>query len=131
MADLISTFQDGKLLMYDSVTVDTWYIGSGVPVKIGELRKIDKVLSLDTDYSRYGLITRLEECRTSGNYLFVVMRRGDLGAMPITSSSVVSGQLAYDLLSGITSGIAYLGELLSGVAMISGRVIVKASVIGW
>jgi len=131
MADLICAFQDGKLLVYDSVLMDTGYIGSGAPVKIGELRKIDKVLSLDTDYSRYGLVTRLEECRTSGNYLFVVMRRGDLAAMPITSSSVVSGQLSYDLLSGITSGLAYLGELLSGVALISGRVTVKATVVGY
>lgn len=131
MADLIATFQDGKLLVSESRKCETDYIGSGVPVRIAEVRTIDKVVSIDTDHSQYGLVTPLNEVRTSGNQVFVVMRRGDLGAMPITSGTVVSGQDAFNYMSGISSGMGYLAELLSGVATISGVVTVKATVIGY
>lgn len=131
MADLITTFQDGRLLVSESRKCESHYIGSGVPVRIAEIRTIDKVVAIDTDHSQYGLVTPLNEVRTSGNQVFVVMRRGDLGAIPITSGVVLSGQAALNQMSGLTSGIAYLGELLSGVAITSGVVTVKATVIGY
>lgn len=129
--DLIASFQDGSLLVYESRACESGYIGSGTPVRVAGLRQIKQVISLDTDYSQYGLVTPLNECRVSGNLLFVVMRRGDLASMDITSGTVLSGIAAIGKLSGITSGIGYLAECLSGVAKISGIVTVKTTVLGW
>lgn len=132
MADLIATFQDGKLLVSESRKCETDYIGSGVPVRIAEVRTIDKVVSIDTDYSQLGLVTPLNEVRTSGNQVFVVMRRGDIGGEDILLSGLgVSGSASLGLMSGISSGQAHLAEVLSGVAVISGLVTVKATVIGY
>lgn len=130
MADLITTFQDGRLLVSESRACESDYTVSGEPIRIGSIRTIDKVLSIDTDHSQYGLVTPLNEVRTSGNQIFVVMRRGDLGDTAITSGAPTSGSAAYDLMSGISSGLGHYAELLSG-ATISGIVTVEANVIGY
>lgn len=129
MADLITTFQDGRLLVSESRKCESNYTVSGEPVRVGQIRKIDKVLSIDTDHSQYGLLTPLNEVRTSGNQVFVVMRRGDVGDF-MSGQYPLSGREAFDYMSGISSGVVYRGELLSG-AIISGIVTVKATVVGY
>ena len=134
MTTTIYKFEQGRLLVHEQRKVESRYIGSGVPVRIGQVRAIDQVLSVDTDYSKYGLITPLSEVRTSGHEIFVLMRRGDLGTMPlsgIASGVAFSGLPALGLMSGITSGLDWLSELASGHLPISGVVTVTANVIGY
>jgi len=163
----IYKFEQGRLLVQEVRAVESNYLASGIPVRIGQIRCIEKVLSVDTDYSQYGLITPLEEVTISGSEIFVVMRRGDnttptvsgwitsgpgpygqlhplrlvlsgrILSGPMVSSAPVqlaislgSGSPAYGLLSGLTSGLASMGPLVSG-AVISGRITVKANVIGY
>lgn len=138
MTTTIYKFEDGRLLVHESRKVESNYPAtqSGVPVRIGGVRAIDQVLSIDTDYSKYGLITPLSEVRTSGDEIFVVMRRGDMGTAVVSgawSGSVpegLSGMAALGLMSGITSGLDWLGEVTSGIP-ISGKITVLANIIGY
>jgi len=142
----IYKFEQGRLIVHEERLMESSYRASGVPVRIGQVRAIEQVLSVDTDYSQYGLVTPLNEVRTSGHEIFVVMRRGDMGDVAtsgLTSGLVVggnvglSGMAAMGLMSGITSGAAWLGEVahgrgaLSGISAMSGVVTVIANVIGY
>ena len=130
MTTSIFKFESGRLLVHEERTCETAYLASGQSLRIGGVRTIEKVLSVDTDYSKLGLVTDLEEVLISGNKLQIPMRRGDVG--PVTSGTWVfgSGAGAYGLLSGLTSGLAWLGPLVSG-APTSGVVTVHANVIGY
>ena len=130
MTTTIYKFEQGRLLVKESRAVQSDYIGSGVPVRIGQVRAVEEVLSVDTDYSQLGLVTPLNEVRTSGHEIFVVMRRGDQGDPYPLSGLAVSGSAALGLLSGLTSGLAPLGEVASGGTM-SGLITVTANVIGY
>jgi hypothetical protein len=147
MAEIIARFADGRLLVQEDKLCESRYCGSGVPVRIGHLRVIEKVLSLTTNYEKYGLITPLQEAwvgyaisggpwsgqpQERADTLMVVMRRGDVEGMGVVSGLlVVSGGAAKGLMSGITSGLSYMGELASGLIAISGAVKVQANVIGY
>jgi len=128
MTTTIYKFEQGRLLVKESRVLETQYRVSGVPVRIGHIREIEEVISVDNSYSRYGLITPLSEVRTSGADIFVVMRRGDLR---MASGFGASGAEAVGILSSLTSGLAFLGELASGVIDISGKVTITANVIGY
>ena len=130
MTTTIFKFESGRLLVHEERTAETAYLASGQPLRIGGVRTIEKVLSVDTDYSKLGLITNLEEVLISGNKLQVVMRRGDQGVPYPLSGLAVSGSPALGLMSGLTSGLAGLGPLVSGAAT-SGVVTVYANVIGY
>lgn len=136
MTTTIFKFESGRLLVLEERTAQSDYLASGLPLRIGLVRHIEKVLSVDTDYSKYGLITNLEEVLISGNKLQVVMRRGDMGTY-VTSGFMsglvplgMSGYPAIGLMSGLTSGLAWLAPLRSG-APTSGVVKVHANVIGY
>jgi len=128
MTTTIFKFESGRLLVHEERTAETAYLASGQPLRIGGVRTIEKVLSIDTDYSKLGIVTNLEEVLISGNKLQVPMRRGDLGSL--LSGLPLSGAAALGLMSGLTSGLAWLGPLVSG-APTSGRVEVHANVIGY
>lgn len=143
MTTTIYKFESGRLLVHEERAVETDYISSGVPVRIGQVREIEEVLSVDTNYSQLGLLTPLNEVRTSGHEIFVVMRRGDLGFASTSGfgsgcagnmgegvSWALSGMPAFELMSGLTSGIDLFGEVISG-SVISGKVTVSADVIGY
>lgn len=144
MSEIIARFADGRLLVQESRKVEYRYCGSGVPVRIGHVRAIESVLSLTTDYDKYGLVTPLSEAwvgyRISGgvwsgapqekaDHLMVVMRRGDIAIL--ASGVPVSGTASPGMMSGITSGLGYLTELVSGNVGTSGIVTVKANIIGY
>jgi len=136
MTTTIFKFESGRLLVHEERTCETAYLASGQLLRIGGVRTIEKVLSVDTDYSKYGLITNLEEVLISGNKLQVVMRRGDMGTV-VTSGLMsgvspvgLSGMAALGLMSGLTSGLDWLAPLASG-AKTSGVVEVHANVIGY
>lgn len=135
MTTTIYKFEQGRLLVHEERRVDTSYRLSGVPVRIGGVRTIDQVLSITTDHERYGLVTPLEEVKTSGSDIFVVMRRGDIGTITSGTWAIVSGSAARGMMSNITSGLDWLGELtsgaISGTRAISGLITVTANVIGY
>ncbi|GAH18971.1 unnamed protein product, partial [marine sediment metagenome] len=115
----IFKFESGRLLVHEERTCETNYLASGQMIRIGFVRHIERVLSIDTDYSKLGLITNLEEVLISGNKLQVPMRYGG-----------VSGDAGFGLLSGLTSGFRWRGPLVSG-ALTSGVIKVHANVIGY
>lgn len=142
MAEIIARFADGRLLVQEDRTVEGCYTSGGVSVRIGLVKTVDKVLSVDAYSSGYHnedgrLLAPLSEVKTSGDTILVVLRRSDISYTLISglASGLASGLLTakwgYGVMSNITSGINYLGELISGLATISGRVKVLANIIGY
>lgn len=129
-ATIVARFADGRLLVQESRLVETNYLASGVPVRIGLVKTVEKVLSIDSDYAKHGLLTPLSEVLISGDQIIVVMRRADEGIPTTLSGNVTSGSASLGLVSGILSGLAYLGPLLSG-RVISGLVTITANVIAF
>lgn len=136
MSTNIYKFADGRLLVKESRKVESNYQLSGVPVRIGQVRRVEDVIALDNDFAKYGLLTPLSEARVSNNQIFVVMRRGDLG--PMLTSGLASGAMGFSLTSGIGSGLTWLSELRSGGISggaydweISGKVTVTATIVGY
>lgn len=151
MGEVIAQFTDGRLLVQESKLCADRYCGSGVPFRIGGIKTIEKVLSVTNSLEKYGLITPLNEVKIGrplsgrgafsgqvqelADHLFIVMRRGDIG-LGVTSGvwgHQISGAAVEAALSGVmpTSGLPYLGEVLSGNAYISGAVTITANVIGY
>jgi len=120
---------EGRLLVNEATALKANYpAGSGIAFRIGQVRQVEKVLSIDNNYAIYGLITPLNEVRISNNEIFVVMRGMSVGLG--TSGVALSGAAGLGLASGIVSGLAWMGELRSG-APISGKITVTANVIGY
>jgi len=157
----IYQFEQGRLLVREERVIEgtlsgiRTYPASGIPIRIGKVRRIEKVLSVDTNYSKYGLLSRLEEVKTSGDEIFVVMRRGDIGTPTLTATAVLSGCIlsggplvsalvpctldgplvsgtpALGLMSGLTSGLAFWGPLVSGALSGISGLVVTANVLGY
>lgn len=138
MGDIIARFADGRLLVEEDKAAEQGYKMSGystygVPFRIGHLRVVEKVLSIDANVSGYpgeagALEVPLRDVKTSGDNILVRLRRKD---QPHFLSGYTSGLHAYSALSGITSGIGYLGEITSGLSIISGILNIRANVIGF
>lgn len=149
MAEIIATFSDGRLLVQESKLVETRYMGSGVPFRIGHVKTIEKVLSIDNSYARWGLVTALADVTvgTQGTTVSgspaersdnvrIMMRRGDIGVGtdPATASGKAgvmgaSGSPAMTLAMAIVSGLGWMSELTSGEIGISGLVKITTNVI--
>ena len=127
MAEIIARYADGRLLVKES-RPSVNYATGGVPLRIGLVRDVLDVLSVDTSYSRYGLITSLSEVGVSGAQINVLMRRGETGEGVAISGNPLSGVVGAGLMSGISSGIAWLGELAD--TRILSSVTITACVIG-
>lgn len=139
-AEIVGQFADGRLWVEEDRPVKWGYktSGIGVPVQIGYLDHIDRVVSLDAYISGFAsgafignnrLLAPLHEAKISGNVVFVVLRRADLPAF--LSGTTSGGTEAWGALAGITSGLGFGGELASGLAAISGYVNVRVGVIGY
>lgn len=165
MAEIIARFADGRLLVQEDKAVEQGYKMSGystygVPIRIGHVNSVEKVLSIDAYMSGYPgmageIHAPLREILTSGDTILVVLRRMDIGQLTLTgiisgivasgiwlsgvansisggitvTGTTISGAASYGVLSGVTSGLGYLGELTSGLVAISGLLKVVANVI--
>ncbi len=130
MAEIIASFADGKLLVREERAVQTNYITSGATVRIGHLKTIEKVLSLEawlSGYKNATVTTNISECLVSNDTLLVLMRRFDF---PYILSGLMSNGGAFGVLSAYTSGLEHNAELASGLG-ISGKMQVAAMVIGY
>ena len=139
-AEIVAQFADGKLWVEEDRPVQWGYktSGIGVPVKIGYLDHIDRVVTLEAYISGFAsrafignnrLLAPLHEAKVSGNTVFVVLRRTDQPTF--LSGNTSGGTEAWGALAGITSGLGFGGELASGLAAISGYVNIKVGVIGY
>uniref|UniRef100_A0A6M3M051 Uncharacterized protein n=1 Tax=viral metagenome TaxID=1070528 RepID=A0A6M3M051_9ZZZZ len=111
MAEIIARFADGRLLVQEERAVAQNYLSGGVRVRIGNVKTIEKVLSIDNWISGYGdtkVMTHLRDVSISGDTLLVLMRRADLGVptMAATGTGFFSGVMASGLASGILSGLS-------------------------
>lgn len=141
-AEIVAKFADGKLWVEQDRPVQWGYktSGIGVPVQIGYLDHIDRVVSVDAYISGFAsgafgggnrLLAPLQEAKVSGNIVFVVLRRTDLPQFLSGFLSGATNLFAYGALAGITSGLGQGEELASGLAAISGYVHVRVGVIGY
>ncbi|MFH1484817.1 MAG: hypothetical protein ABIH46_01995 [Chloroflexota bacterium] len=155
MAEIIATFADGRFLVEENRLVEQTYMGSGIPVRIGHVSVVEKVLAIRANGPLQsggrswgdgveGLITHIDEvavgtpnAAVSGSkaerpdHIRVIMRRGDTGQAPVSGlwGQTVSGSAS--IISGfcpVLSGLGWRQEIRSG-APISGLVRVRATVI--
>lgn len=132
MAEIIARFADGRLLVQEERPVTKDYTsGIGTPIRIGLVKTVEKILSLDSYVSGRPLArvgAPLAEAVASGDTVLVRLRRTDL-MDDIWVSGSPKASTGY--LSGITSGLTWNEELASGIALISGRLKILANIIGY
>ena len=141
MGEIIARFADGRLLVQEDKALEEGTINTSgqARFRIGSLKTVEKVLSINASFSGYPnlkVATELRDVLVSGDTLLIQLRRADLGEPVFLASSLLSGftlasgPLALDLLSGITSGIR-MGEPIVSTALVSGILKVLANVIGY
>jgi len=127
MAEIIARFADGRLLVQEEKTLASHYTSGGMAIRIGHLKTVEKVLSIEAYMSgqpQYSVAAPLKEAKTSGDTVVFTLRRSDM------VSGMGSGALmASFLLSGVTSGIDWNREIASG--LVSGRLNILTNVIGF
>jgi len=168
MADIVARFADGRLLVQEEKLLEDGLYTSaqGVPFRIGHVRAVEKILSLEAFISGYGdagrVLAPLKEATVSGDTVMLILRRTDIGAATMTglfsgqlgsgylsglalisgtravnlsgyitlAGPLGSGTAALGMLSGVTSGLAQYGQIVSGV-LISGKLNVIANVVAY
>ena len=152
MSEIIARFADGRLLVQEDKDAEN-YVRSGgyLPFRIGGVRQVGKVVSVDAHISGYPgskVAVPLKDVLISGDTLLLQLRRSDLGSPTLTGlfsglqgasgilSGIVtvgpvgSGTAALSVLSGITSGRGFYESLTSG-RPVSGQLNIVANVIGF
>jgi len=131
MAEIVARFADGRLLVQEDKAIETDYASGGIPFRIGLVRTVEKVLSIDAQLSGYPAFkfgVPLKEVLISGNTIIPRLRRADYYGQG--SGEMLSGYLSMGVLSGIVqSGWAYGKELVSSLS--SGQINIVANVIGY
>lgn len=145
MAEIIARFADGRLLVQEDKALEEGTINTSgqARFRIGDLKTVEKVLSIDASISGYPnlkVATELRDVLVSGDTLLIQLRRADFGYISSGMfSGAVSGLLPADFgiaaealsyLSGLTSGIGYHEPIVS-TALVSGKLLVLANVIGF
>jgi len=132
MAEIIARFADGRLLVQEERVMGQEIASGGVPIRIGLVKTVTKVLSLDAYLSGSPcerIATPLNEVKTSGDTIIPILRRADLWGLT-SGYDAASGYASQGVLSGLVcSGLAYWEQLTSGAT--SGVVYIKANVIGY
>ena len=130
MAEIIARFADGRLLVQEERAVTEHYTsGMGTPIRIGLVKTVEKVISLDSYVSGYPVgkvAAPIADAVASGDTVLVKLRRADVLISGVASGAITIGPLAH-----ITSGLEWGEELGSGVAQISGQLKILANVIGF
>ena len=132
MAEIIARFADGRLLVQEEKAIETDYASGGIPFRIGLLKTVEKVLSIDAHLSGYPEIrfaAPLKEVLVSGDTIIPILRRADLHGLT-SGLTATSGYETAGVLSGVfKSGTRYMQQLGSGLS--SGIINIKANVIGY
>lgn len=132
MAEIIARFADGRLLVQEEKAIETDYASGGIPFRIGLLKTVEKVLSIDAHLSGYPEIrfaAPLKEVLVSGDTIIPILRRADLVGLA-SGLTATSGYASEGVLSGVViSGTRYMEQLASSLS--SGIINIKANVIGF
>ena len=132
MAEIIATFADGRLLVREEKAIESHYVSGGIPFRVGLLRTVEKVLSIDAHLSGYPELrfaAPLKEVLASGDTIIPILRRADFYGW-LGSGEIASGYASEGVLSAVVaSGTAYMGLLTSGFS--SGKINILANVIGF
>ena len=132
MAEIIARFADGRLLVQEEKAIETRYASGGIPFRIGLVKTVEKVLSIDAHLSGYPEIrfaAPLKEVLVSGDTIIPILRRADLHGLA-SGLTATSGYATAGVLSGVVaSGTRYMGQLTSGLT--SGVINIIANVIGY
>jgi len=133
MAEIIARFADGRLLIQEDRVMENQITSGGVAVRIGHVKTIEKVLSIDTKISGYpgqNVAAPLNEVRISGDTIIPMLRRHDIFGLT-SGIHLLSGYSTIGALSGtIRSGTAFGAQLTSGCAT-SGRLGILVNLIGF
>ena len=134
MAEIVARFADGRLLVQEDKAIETDYASGGIPFRIGLVRTIEKVLSVDAQlsgYPEFKFAVPLKEVLISGDTIVPIVRRADfLGHDSLSGQQIHSGYASVGVLSGVVlSGLPYGGELASSLS--SGQINIVANVIGY
>jgi hypothetical protein len=133
MGKIIARYSDGRLLVREERIAQNAY-GADLAVRIGNVKTVEQVISVDAHISGYPaatLFAPLNGVSVSGDTVHIKLYKADIEqALPNLSGGVISAYPGNTVLSGTTSGLAFHGQLLSGVAWTSGLVNVVANVIG-
>ena len=132
MAEIIARFADGRLLVQEEKAIESHYASGGIPFRIGLVKTVVKVLSIDahlSGYPEFRFAAPLKEVLVSGDTIIPILRRADFLGF-VSGEIPASGYLSVGVLSGVVgSGIAYMGHLTSGFS--SGKINIVANVIGY
>lgn len=127
MAEIIARFADGRFLVQEDRLVETATISGGYcTLRIGHVKTVEKVLSIDAQISGYPdqkVATELKDVLISGDILRVQLRRSDLGVTVLTGAvtatsanlaNYVIGSGIQGFLSGLASAVTLTGPIGSG-----------------
>jgi len=105
MAEIVARFADGRLLVQEDRLAQTDTVSGGyAQLRVGHVKTIEKVLSIDCQISGYPemkLAAELKDILISGDILRVQLRRCDMGVPTLTGALI----LASGVLSGVASGL--------------------------
>ncbi len=122
MAEIVARFADGRLLVQEDRAVQTDTISGGYAnLRVGHVRTIEKVLSIDAAISGYPsqkLGVELRDVLISGDILKPQLRRVDLGSPTLPTTLVIA--------SGLLSGFR---AVLSGIQVFSSGIL-ESKIIG-
>jgi hypothetical protein len=135
---ILARFVDGKLFIQESkLAIGTGSAGiynEGVPVRVGHIGHIDKVISVGNSLAKLGLLSPLDQVMSASLAIPMVrLFRGDAGDGQVMVSGVpwsLSGNASLGLMSAITSGLPFAGEVAVSTR-ISGLLTLTVNVIGY
>lgn len=122
MAEIVARFADGRLLVQEDRAVQTDTTSGGyATLRIGHVKTVERVLSIDAQVSGYRdqkVATEIRDVLISGDTLIVQLRRCDLGLPVLTGT--VSGKLVSGLVLSGDWGLS--GLILSGSITVAGPI---------
>ncbi|GAI78123.1 unnamed protein product, partial [marine sediment metagenome] len=80
MAEIIARFADGCLLVQEEKAIESHYASGGIPFRIGLVKTVVKVLSIDahlSGYPEFRFAAPLKEVLVSGDTIIPILRRAD------------------------------------------------------
>lgn len=141
---IVARFADGKLLVQEQKAPDQVnYLGTtgvtsgmnAIAVRMGGICHIEKILSVATNLEKNGLVSPLGATSSKLDTAYVRLFRGDIGFQggPVASGDTwgLSGAAGIGPVSALTSGLAWMGEVVSSATVSGIGLLVTVNAVGW